>query len=52
MLRTGYCHYQARDNYKTLLWQNDGNYTWIGPTKVKVSLVWLLSRKTKKGGNR
>lgn len=52
VLRTGYRHYHARDNYKTLLWQNDGNYTWIGPTKVKVSLVWLLSRKTKKGGNR
>lgn len=23
-------------------------YTWLGPTKLKVSLVWLINRKTKK----
>lgn len=52
VLRTGYRHYHARDNYQLLHWQNNGNYTWLGPTKIKVSLVWLIGRKTKKGGLR
>lgn len=52
LLRTGYEHYHARDNYQTLLWQNNGRYTWIGPTKAKVSLVWMLNRKMKKGGEK
>lgn len=51
MLRTTYEHYHARDNYQTLLWQNNGKYTWFGPTKAKISLVWLLNRKVKKGGS-
>ena len=52
LLRTNYRHYHARDNYRTLLWQENGRYTWFGPTKVKISLAWLLTRKTKlqKGG--
>lgn len=52
VLRTDYRHYHARDNYQTLLWQENGKYTWFGPTKAKISLVWLLSRKVKvqKGG--
>ena len=49
MLRTDYRHYHARDNYQTLLWQENGKYTWFGPTKVKISLVWLLNRKVKIG---
>ena len=54
LLRTDYQHYHARDNYQTLLWQENGKYTWFGPTKVKISLVWLLNRKVKtgKGGGR
>ncbi len=52
MLRTDYRHYHARDNYRTLLWQENGKYTWFGPTKAKISLVWLLNRKAKKGGAR
>lgn len=54
LLRTDYRYYHARDNYRTLLWQENGKYTWFGPTKVKVSLVWLLGRKvkTQKGGAR
>ena len=52
LLRTDYRHYHARDNYQTLLWQENGKYTWFGPTKVKISLVWLLNRKMKKGGTR
>lgn len=52
VLHTDYRHYHTRDNYKTLLWQENGTYTWFGPTKVKISLVWLLNRKVKKGGAR
>ncbi len=52
MLRTDYRHYRAKDNYQTLHWQENGNYTWFGPTKVKISLVWLLNRKVRKGGGR
>ena len=52
LLRTDYRHYHARDNYRTLLWQENGKYTWFGPPKVKISLVWLLNRKVKKGGER
>ncbi|MEL5896414.1 DUF3575 domain-containing protein [Bacteroides sp. GD17] len=52
VLRTQYRHYHARDNYQTLLWQENGQYTWLGPTKAKISLVWLLNRKSKKGGAR
>ena len=52
LLRTDYRHYHPRDNYKTLLWQENGKYTWFGPTKAKISLVWLLNRKVKKGGER
>lgn len=49
LLRTDYRHYHAQNNYQTLLWQENGNYTWFGPTKAKISLVWLLNRKVKKG---
>ena len=51
-LRTDYRHYHARNNYQTLQWQENGRYTWFGPTKAKVSLIWLLARKqkTQEGG--
>lgn len=55
LLRTGYEHYHAIDNHQTLLWQNNGKYTWLGPTKAKISFVWLLDRLVKgqeKGGTR
>lgn len=54
MLRTYYRHYHMSAGYEKLLWQNSGNYTWLGPTKLKVSLVWLLQKKVKigKGGRR
>lgn len=52
LLKTSYEHYHAIEDYKTLLWQNNGRYTWFGPTKAKISLVWLLGRKAKKGGVR
>ena len=31
-----------------LLRQRSGNYTWIGPTRLNVSLVWLLHRNSYK----
>lgn len=52
LLRTDYRHYHVRNNNQTLLWQENGKYTWFGPTKAKISLVWLLNRKVKKGGMR
>lgn len=55
LLRTGYEHYHAIDNHQTLLWQESGKYTWLGPTKAKISFVWLLDRLVKrqeKGGVR
>lgn len=51
LLRTNYEHYHAINDYRTLLWQNNGTYTWFGPTKAKISLVWLLGGK-EKGGER
>ena len=48
MLRTNYRHYHSRDNHRTLLWQENGEYTWLGPTKLKISLVWLITGKNKK----
>lgn len=52
LLRTHYRHYHTIDDYQTLLWQNNGTYTWFGPTKVKISLVWLLGGSMQKGGKR
>ncbi len=48
-LSTEYRYYEGMDNNEFLVWQHDGKYTWIGPTKAKVSLVWMLG---KKGGKR
>lgn len=50
LLRTDYEHYHAINDYHTLLWQNDGKYTWFGPTKAKISLVWFLGHREKGGG--
>ena len=49
-LQTEYRHYVGVENDRFLVWQNDGRYTWLGPTKAKVSLVWLLPLQ--KGGAR
>ncbi|EKU87842.1 DUF3575 domain-containing protein [Bacteroides oleiciplenus] len=48
LLHTRYRHYRMHNNYRTLLWQENGNYTWLGPAKAKVSLVWLLTRRKHK----
>ena len=28
-----------------IIWTNSGRYNFIGPTKAKVSLVWLITTK-------
>lgn len=50
-LITKYRHYKGEENNEILVWQNNGRYTWIGPTKAKISLVWMFYRKTRKGRN-
>ncbi len=49
-LNTEYRYYEGKENNEFLVWQYDGRYTWIGPTKLEVSLVWMLNTKKKKGG--
>lgn len=47
MMKTDYRHYRAEKDYSVLRWQENGNYTWLGPTKAKISLVWMLTKKRK-----
>ncbi len=54
-LETEYRYYEAE--YYSGAWHPfrdyTGNYTWIGPTRARVSLVWLIDMgKNKKGGRR
>ncbi len=49
-LKTNYRYYEGREDNRYLVWQSDGRYSWLGPTKAKVSLVWLISNK--KGGRK
>lgn len=47
-MQTNYRQYNAvfgSDNEWHLMRQNDGAFTWIGPTRAKISLVWMLGRK-------
>ena len=48
-IQTDYRYYESEDNNKYLVWKRDGRYTWMGPTKAKVSLAWMLGRE---GGKR
>ncbi len=47
-LKTNYRYYEGREDNEHLVWQYDGNYTWLGPTKAKVALVWKLNSKKKR----
>ena len=38
----------GNDNEWHLIKQKSGKSTWIGPTRVKVSLVWMINQKYKK----
>ena len=51
ILQTEYRYYEGRKNNKYLVWQHDGKYTWIGSTKARISLVWVINKKSK-GGKR
>lgn len=51
-LKTRYRHYNAiQDENKEwhLIKQYPGNYTWIGPVRAKISLVWYPHFKKKRG---
>lgn len=51
-LKTDYRYYEALFGMDEL-WHPirtlNGNYTWFGPTRARVSFVWLLNYKVKKG---
>jgi hypothetical protein len=50
-LHTGYREYKpvfGIDNEWHLVRQRSGNFTWIGPTRAKISLVWLLTYRSYK----
>ncbi len=49
-LSTEYRYYEGRQDNQFLVWQHDGKYTWLGPTRAKVSLVWFIDWK--RGGKR
>jgi hypothetical protein len=46
-----YKHYEAKYEYKHLIYQYSKHWAYTGPTKAKISLVWLLG-KSRKGGNK
>ncbi len=43
-----YAEHWGIDNSWHTIRQESGNYTWIGPTRARVSLVWMLNRKVNK----
>ncbi len=46
---TEYRYYEGKENNQILVWQRDGKHLWVGPTKAKISLVWMING-SKKGG--
>ncbi|MGL4518241.1 MAG: DUF3575 domain-containing protein [Phocaeicola sp.] len=56
VLRTKYRHYHAEycdiDSRWHLIKQHSGTYTWVGPTKAKVSLVWYPHFNLKRKGGK
>ncbi len=52
-LQTHYRHYKACwgvDERWHPVRKNSSTFTWVGPTKAKISLVWLINHKVRKGG--
>lgn len=45
-------HYHGMFDDTHLIWQRNDDIFYVGPTKLKVSLVWMLPRFGKKGGRR
>lgn len=39
-------HYGSNNLWHTIK-KESGNYKWVGPTRAKISLVWLLNKKVK-----
>lgn len=56
VLKTDYREYTTKWGYDKKwhpIYQKSGDYTWIGPTKVKVSFGWIIDYKRRvKGGAR
>ncbi len=50
-MRANYANYEAMEDGRFLVWDHDGIFQWFGPTKLKVSFVWVISTKDK-GGRR
>lgn len=42
-LKTNYRYYEGKEDNEFLVWKHNGNYTWIGPTRAEVSLVWFIN---------
>ncbi len=54
-LQTDYRRYTSEyygENDWRAIRTSTGNYSWFGPTQAKISLVWMLNHKTKRGGVR
>ncbi len=52
-LQTDYRYYEEHwgiDNTWHTIRQNSGTYSWFGPTRARISLVWLLTTKKRGGG--
>jgi hypothetical protein len=49
---TKYRYYEGMQNDQHLVWQHSGHYTWIGPTKVNASIVYLFYHKVNKGATK
>lgn len=52
-MQTDYRRYEAlleSDQKWHLYRRENGRYSWIGPTRAKISLVWMLNYKQPKGG--
>jgi len=46
-LGTKYRYYKGVQDDQHLVWQHSGRYTWLGPTKVNASIVYLFHHKVK-----
>lgn len=45
-------HYENEFDDTHLIYRRHNKFHYVGPTKLKLSLVWLIGRKSKKGGDR
>ncbi len=51
-LNTDYRYYEGRADNRFMVWQYNGRYVWLGPTRASVSMVWMLNINKKRGGKR